>query len=61
MGRPPLNVTPTQIRLSEKTKERIDALIGSGSRAEFIRDAIDRELTRRERELKKAHKPLSEL
>ena len=49
MGRPSLNVKPTLVRLPEEVAERIDAIAGKGKRAEFIREAIDRELRRRER------------
>jgi predicted DNA-binding protein len=48
MGRPPLNVKETKIRLSPETRERIKALVGNYGIAAFIREAIDRELTRRE-------------
>lgn len=49
MGRPALNVKATVVRLSEEVLARIDALCGPNKRAEFIRDAVDRELSRRER------------
>lgn len=52
MGRPPLKVTPVLVRLQEDVPGRIDALVGKQKRAEFIRDAVDRELKRRERETK---------
>lgn len=48
MGRPPLNVKQTAVRLSQEDLERIDALEGPGKRAQFIRDAVARELDRRE-------------
>ena len=54
MGRPPLNVKPTVVRLSEETLRRIEALAGKNRMAEFIREAVERELKRRER--KKAKK-----
>lgn len=51
MGRPPLNrksmTKPTLVRLTEDVADRIDALAGPNKRAEFIREAIDRELARR--------------
>lgn len=50
MGRPPLKVKPTVVRLSPEDLERIDALEGPGKRAKFIRDAVSRELERREKE-----------
>lgn len=49
MGRPPMQVKATVVRLSEESLERIDALVGPNRRAEFIREAIERELKRRER------------
>jgi len=49
MGRPPLGNSPTQVRLSEEQKARIDALVGGQKRrAQFIRDAIDEKLERDE-------------
>lgn len=50
MGRPPLGNVPTQVRLSQAVMARIDALCGAGRRAEFIREAVEAELKRRERE-----------
>ncbi len=49
MGRPPLNVKPILVRLPEGMAERIDALVGKNKRAEFIRDALEKELLERER------------
>ncbi len=48
MGRPPLNVKPILVRLPEGVPERIDALVGKNKRAEFIREAVLRELAKRE-------------
>jgi predicted DNA-binding protein len=48
MGRPPLHMKGTHVRLPEETMQRIDALVGNKRRAQFIREAIDRELERRE-------------
>ena len=48
-GRPGLDVKPTVVRLDEGQPERIDALKGPGKRAEFIRDAVEKELIRQER------------
>ncbi|NOV21502.1 hypothetical protein C6558_23195 [Ensifer sp. NM-2] len=48
MGRPPLNVKETKIRLSPATKERIKALVGNYGIAAFVREAIENELARRE-------------
>jgi Arc/MetJ-type ribon-helix-helix transcriptional regulator len=50
MGRPPLKVKPTNIRLPVGIGERIDALVGPKRRAEFIRDAVVAEVERREAE-----------
>ena len=49
MGRPPLNVKPMLVRLDEGQPERIDALVGPNKRAEFIREAVEKELRRREK------------
>lgn len=46
MGRPPIGKF-TAVRLSPEMLERIDALAGPGKRAQFIRDAVERELQRR--------------
>lgn len=48
MGRPPLNVKETKVRLSEESRRRIEALVGPNRMAEFIREAIEAELKRRE-------------
>lgn len=58
MGRPTLHVKPTVIRLSDGMAERIDAIAGKNRRAEFIREAIEAELKRRERTSAKP-KPLT--
>jgi metal-responsive CopG/Arc/MetJ family transcriptional regulator len=49
MGRPPMNLKPTPVRLPVGMAERIDALMGPNRRAEFIRQALEAELKRRER------------
>ncbi len=49
IGRPPLNVRPTIVRLSKEMVKRIEGLVGKGRMAEFIREAVERELKRRER------------
>ncbi|WP_375274486.1 YlcI/YnfO family protein [Methylorubrum thiocyanatum] len=41
---------PTLVRLPEGVPERIDAVAGKNRRAEFIREAVERELKRRERQ-----------
>lgn len=48
MGRPPLGMKPTTIRLPVETFRRIEALVGNRQLAVFIRGAIDNELQRRE-------------
>lgn len=49
MGRPPLNVKPMLVRLPDGVAERIDAVAGKNRRAEFIREAVEAELARREK------------
>lgn len=48
MGRPPLGIISTTVRLPKAVLERIDALIGPNRRAQFIRQAVEGELKRRE-------------
>lgn len=48
MGRPPLGMKPTTIRLSTDTIRRIEALVGNRRLALFIREAVENELERRE-------------
>lgn len=48
MGRPPLGVKATAVRLSPEALARIDALEGPNRRAIFIREAVEAELKRRE-------------
>lgn len=48
MGRPPLHLTRIPARLSDEALARIDALVGTYGRAAFIREAVERELERRE-------------
>jgi metal-responsive CopG/Arc/MetJ family transcriptional regulator len=48
-GRPRINEEETPARLPAGTLKRIDAILRDGERrAEFIREAIERELKRRE-------------
>lgn len=49
VGRPSLGVKPTLVRLPEGMAERIDAIAGPNRRAEFIRQAVEKELKRQER------------
>jgi predicted DNA-binding protein len=44
-----MNVKPTVIRLPAGMPERIDAIAGPNKRAEFIREAVEKELSRREK------------
>lgn len=48
MGRPPLGMKPTTIRLPVETIRRIEALVGNRRLAVFIREAVENELQRRE-------------
>ena len=54
MGRPPLakddETKPTLVRLTSDTRMRIEAVAGPNRMAVFIREAIENELKRRERE-----------
>lgn len=47
MGRPPLGMKPTTVRLSVDTISRIEALVGNRRLAVFIREAVENELQRR--------------
>jgi hypothetical protein len=49
MGRPPLGLKPTTVRLSADTIRRIEAVVGNRRLAVFIREAVESELQRRER------------
>jgi hypothetical protein len=49
MGRPPLNVKPVLVHLGDDQPDRIDALVGSNGRSRFIREAVEKELAKRER------------
>lgn len=50
MGRPPLKVKSTVIRLPEGLGERIDELVGKQRRASFIREVVEREVEKLERQ-----------
>ncbi len=52
MGRPPLNVKSTNVRLSPELLARIDRLAGPGRRAEIIRQAVETYVETLERGLK---------
>lgn len=47
MGRPSLGVKATAVRLAPAVLERIDKLCGPQRRAEFIREAVEKELKNR--------------
>lgn len=57
MGRPPLKANvetkPTMVRLTEDTRQRIEAVAGKNRMAVFIREAVENELDRREAETNK--------
>jgi predicted DNA-binding protein len=48
MGRPPLNMQLTSVRLPKEMLDRIDALVSNKRRAMFIRDAVEHALMREE-------------
>lgn len=50
MGRPPMNVKPTVVRLPNGMDDRIDAVLEpKEKRADLIRKAVEKEVRRRER------------
>lgn len=49
MGRPPLGMKPTTVRLPVETIRKIEALVGNRRVASFIREAVENELRRREK------------
>lgn len=49
MGRPPLNVEETKLRLNAGSKQRIAALVGKQRMAAYIRDAVEEKLLRDEK------------
>lgn len=46
MGRPPLFMEVTNVRLPAELRDRIDAITGKHRRAAFIREAIEEKLAR---------------
>lgn len=50
MGRPPLGNVATQVRLPEEIREQIRELVGEKGMAQFVREAVERELKRRQRQ-----------
>jgi hypothetical protein len=49
-GRPALGNKATQVRLPEEVRERIRELVGEKGMAQFIREAVERELKRRSKQ-----------
>jgi len=49
MGRPPLGMKPTTVRLPVETIQKIESLVGNRRVASFIREAVENELQRREK------------
>jgi hypothetical protein len=49
MGRPPLGMKPTTVRLPADTIRKIEALVGNRRVASFVREAVENELRRREK------------
>lgn len=49
MGRPKLGLVATVVRVKPEILARINEVAGAHRRAEFIREAVERELERRER------------
>lgn len=48
MGRPPMNVKETKVRLTDEQRARIEKQIGTYGMAKFIREAIEEKLDRLE-------------
>lgn len=48
MGRPPLHVKETKVRLTAEHRSRIEALVGPNRMATFIREAVEEKLDRDE-------------
>ncbi len=55
MGRPPLNVKRMVIRLPVETIARIEAVAGKRRIAQFVREAAEAELLRREAKKDSSH------
>ncbi len=50
MGRPPLNVRSTNVRITNEVKDRIRAQVGDKGMAQFIREAIEEKLAKLEQD-----------
>jgi hypothetical protein len=48
MGRPPLGIRSTHVRLSAELRSRIEAMVGKHRMGQFLREAAEAELLRRE-------------
>jgi metal-responsive CopG/Arc/MetJ family transcriptional regulator len=60
MGRKPLGMKLTTIRLAQATMDAIDAVVGAKRRSDFIRQAVNEKLAREEKLRAKAPKPKPE-
>ena len=49
MGRPPLGVKETKVRLTDEQRARITKLVGENRMAAWIREAVEEKLARDER------------
>jgi metal-responsive CopG/Arc/MetJ family transcriptional regulator len=49
MGRRPTGVKEYKVQLDPNAIEKVDALVGTYGRSAFIREAVERELQRREK------------
>ena len=57
MGRPPLNVKVTAVRLTVEMMARIEAVAGKHRMSQFLREAAEAELLRREASAASHDKP----
>ena len=55
MGRPPLNVKVTAVRLTVEMMARIEAVAGKHRMSQFLREAAEAELLRREAKKDSSH------
>lgn len=60
MGRPPMNFRMLNIRFSPELIDRLDALVGTHKRPEFIRQAVENAVRMAELAAKSAPKTESE-
>ena len=52
-GRPSLDVKATVVRLYAHQHDRIEQLVGSQKKSAFVRQAVEAELERREKQIKR--------